>query len=43
VQLSEDLRADRDRQTDIVASELRSLSTSIAAMIDVKTLRGKGE
>jgi hypothetical protein len=43
MQLSEDLRADRDRQTDIVASELRSLSSSIAAMIDLKTLRGKGE
>ena len=43
MQLSEDLRADRDRQTDIMASELRSLSSSIAAMLDVKTLRGKGE
>jgi hypothetical protein len=26
-----------------LASELRGLSSSIAAMIDVKTLRGKGE
>jgi len=26
-----------------VASELRGLSSSIAAMIDVKTRRGKGE
>ena len=43
MQLSEDLRADRNRQTDIVASELRGLSSSIAAMIDDKTRRGKGE
>jgi septal ring factor EnvC (AmiA/AmiB activator) len=43
MQLSEDLRADRNQQTDIVASELRGLSSSIAAMIDVKTLSGKGE
>ena len=43
MQLSEDLRADRDRQTDIVASELRSLSSSIAAMVGVRTRRHKGE
>ena len=34
MQLSEDLRADRNRQADIVASELRGLSSSIAAMMD---------
>ena len=43
LQLSDDLRADRNQRTDIVASELRALSSSIATMIDVKTLRGKGD
>jgi hypothetical protein len=43
MQLSEDLRADRNQQTDIVASELRGLSSSIATMIDVKMHRGKGK
>jgi septal ring factor EnvC (AmiA/AmiB activator) len=43
MQLSEDLRADRNRQTDVVAIELRGLSSSIAAMMDAKTRRGKGE
>ena len=43
IQLSDDLRADRNQRTDIVASELRGLSSSIATMIDVKTLRGKGD
>jgi hypothetical protein len=43
IQLSEDLRADRNRQTDALAIELRGLSSSIAAMMDAKTRRGKGE
>ena len=42
-QLSEDLRTDRNRQTDIVASELRGLSSSIATMMDPKTRRTKGD
>ena len=34
LQLSDDLRADRSRQNDIMVSELRSLSSSIAALVD---------
>ena len=42
MKLSDDLRADRSRQTEIVASELRGLSSSIASMINAKTRLSKG-
>ena len=42
LQLSNDLRADRNRQSDILSSELRGLSSSIANMLNVKTSAGKG-
>ena len=38
-QLSEDLRADRSQQTDIVASEIRGLSSSIAALSVANSFR----
>ena len=41
VQLSDDLRADRSKQTDIMASEIRGLSSSIAALISGNTRLGK--
>ena len=41
LQLSEDLRADRSKQTDIMVSELRGLSSSIAALINGNTHLGK--
>ena len=37
LKLSEDLRADRGRQTDIITSELRGLSSSIAALVSGNT------
>ena len=40
-QLSEDLSADRSQQTDIVASEIRGLSSSIAALISGNTYLDK--
>ena len=43
LQLSDDLRADRNQQSNIVTSELRGLSSSIAAMVDAKTHPGKGD
>ena len=41
LQLSDDLRADRSRQADIMASELRGLSSSIAALISGNNHRGR--
>ena len=41
--LSDDLRADRNQQTEILASELRGLSSSIATMMNAKILPSKGE
>ena len=41
LQLSDDLRADRSRQNDIMASELRGLSSSIAALVGSNTHLGK--
>ena len=37
LQLSDDLRADRTRQVDVMASELRGLSSSIDGLVNVKT------
>ena len=41
--LSGDLRADRNQQTEILASELRGLSSSIATMMNAKIPPSKGE
>ena len=42
MKLSDDLRADRNRQTEIMAGELRGLSSSIATMISAKTSPSNG-
>ena len=41
LQLSDDLRADRSRHNDILASELRGLSSTIATLVDSNTNLGK--
>ena len=41
LQLSEDLRADRSRQNDILASEIRGLSSSIAGLVGGNSHLGK--
>ena len=43
LQLSDDLRNDRDRQTGAITSELRGLSAAISKSLAVKTGRSRSE
>ena len=43
LQLSDDLRNDRDRQTRTISSELRGLSAAISKSLAIKTSRNKTE